>query len=404
VNYIPYGYMNVVPLIYLLKVGYSPDTIGLVYAAGSIAATVGFVPGGILTDRYSRKRILILAAAIPAISYAMFGLTTDRSWLVLASAVGGIGFGGGLANALQTPALYARLARGVAESRRAMLMALVSAAWVVAQGVGAVLSFLPAFFQSTLAQSFFFAHNVSYFVMAAMAVLSAVPLFFLRAETSPTMESRGDPSTTREKPPGVVPNLFTRTDTSKATLLRFSVVFALTGFGAGLFVQLLPTWYNLRFGVSEGAAGLWIAFAQIPSVAAVPLIPMLVRRRGTLFTSVTTGLISTFFVVFMPLAGRFELAALLFVGRSFFWSITWPVLQSYLIGSIEEKRRGTAVGVTYAVWSIANAAATLAGGYVLTMGLLQIPLVVASFIYFGTVLALLTFFRNTSPALTTTTG
>jgi MFS family permease len=403
VNYIPYGYMNVVPLIYLLEIGYSPGVIGLVYATGSIAATVGLVPFGILTDRYSRKRLLILAAAAPAISYAIFGLTRNQSWLVVASAIGGIGFGGGLASALQTPALYSRLAKGVAESRRATLIALVSASWIVAQGVGAILSYLPAFFQSALAQSFFGAHNVSFLTMAALALFSAIPLFFLTEEKMTTTE-KSDLSARAEGPPEEVPALPKRTLASpKTMLLKFSVVFALAGIGVGMFVQLLPTWYNLKFGVSEGTAGLWIAMAQIPSVAAVPLIPLLVRRVGALFTSVATGFVATSFIVFMPLAGQFELVAVLFVGRSFFWSIAWPVLQSYLIGLTREEKRGTAVGVTYAAWSVANAAATLVGGYMFTMGLLQVPLVLATVALFGTTLALLTFFHRVRTAPTTVT-
>ncbi len=181
---------------------------------------------------------------------------------------------------------------------------------------------------------------------------------------------------------------------SKAVLLKFSVVFALGGFGVGMIVQLLPTWYNLKFGVSESTAGLWMAIAQIPSLAAVPLIPQLVKRKGALFTSVTTGFIATFFVMFMPLAGQFELVALLFVGRSVFWSIAWPVLQSCVVGGVEEEERGRAVGVTYAAWSLTNAVATYVGAYLLNVGLLEVPFVIATVAFFGTIAALLMFFRN----------
>jgi MFS family permease len=344
-----------------------------------------------------------VAAAVPAVSYAIFGFTTDQSWLILASVIGGIGIGGGLASALQTPALISVLASGVAESRRATLIALVQASWVVAQGVGAVLSFLPAFLQSALAQTFFAAHSTSYFLMSALAIVSALPLFFLTGKTTTAEGAERAPPTDTGKTLEMTPAASRGVHTSKAVLLKFSIVFALGGFGVGMLVQLLPTWYNLKFGVSEGTAGLWMAIAQIPSLAAVPLIPQLVRRKGALFTSVTTGFIATFFVMFMPLAGQFEIVALLFVGRSIFWSITWPVLQSYVVGGVAEKERGAAVGVTYAAWSITNAAATFMGAYLFNIGQLQVPFVIATAAFFGTITTLLIFFRNSAPEQIVTT-
>src|SRR5207249_1693589 len=62
VNSIPLGYMSVVPLVYLLKIGFSPITIGTIYAASGIANTVGYTPFGVLADRYGRKKFLIIGS------------------------------------------------------------------------------------------------------------------------------------------------------------------------------------------------------------------------------------------------------------------------------------------------------------------------------------------------------
>ena len=62
--------------------------------------------------------------------------------------------------------------------------------------------------------------------------------------------------------------------------MRFSVVFALTGVGLGVLIQLLPTWFALRFGVSEDEVGLWIGLANAASIIAIPLIPRLVEGGG----------------------------------------------------------------------------------------------------------------------------
>lgn len=391
-NYIPYGYMNVVPLIYLLTIGYNTITIGIVYAVSSVAAMAGLVPSGILTDRYGRKKFLIIAAVTPALSYAIFGLSTNPSWLIVASIIGGVGIGGGLASAIQTPALLSTLAGGAPEPKRATLIALVQVDWVVAQGVGAVLSFLPSLLQSTFNLNFMSAHSMSYFLMSALAIASTIPLLFV------TEKDRDLAAETGYVPHAVASSAVNsrarRFISSKAALLKFSLVYALSGLGVGVAIQLLPTWYNLRFGISEGTAGLWMSIALVPSLVAVPLIPRLIRRKGTLFTLVSSGSIATLLLMLMVVPGQFETVALLFVGRSVFWSISWPVLQSYMVGSAKVKERATVVGVTNAAWDGASAAATFVGGYLLQMGLLYVPFLIASASFFAMMLLILIFFRK----------
>src|SRR5271157_4365619 len=88
-NSIPIGYMNVVPLVYLLEVGYKPSTIGLIYGVAAIANTVAYIPFGILADKYGRKIFLIVGGLIPFISYTIFGLTLSPYWLIVAGILGG---------------------------------------------------------------------------------------------------------------------------------------------------------------------------------------------------------------------------------------------------------------------------------------------------------------------------
>src|SRR2546430_483494 len=109
-NSIPIGYMNVVPLVYFLQVGYDPATIGIIYSAGAISCSIGLVPFGVLADRFGRKIFVILGSAIPCISYAIFGFTLNPYYLIIAGIVGGVGFAGGFASSLSTPSFFPLLA------------------------------------------------------------------------------------------------------------------------------------------------------------------------------------------------------------------------------------------------------------------------------------------------------
>ncbi|MFQ5838524.1 MAG: MFS transporter [Thermoplasmata archaeon] len=54
--------------VYVRSLGASPSEVGLVLAVSTLVASVAFIPGGILADRYDRKRVMILgwSLALPA--------------------------------------------------------------------------------------------------------------------------------------------------------------------------------------------------------------------------------------------------------------------------------------------------------------------------------------------------
>ena len=144
-NSIPIGYMNVVPLVYLLEVGFDPSLIGVIYAAGAVANTVAYIPFGILADKYGRKVFLIVGGFIPFVSYAIFGLTLNPYLLMFASVLGGVGLAGGLAVAINSPALLPLVAATVSDKDRTNLFGIMQGTWIVALTIGALLSFLPSY-------------------------------------------------------------------------------------------------------------------------------------------------------------------------------------------------------------------------------------------------------------------
>ena len=180
VNSIPIGYMNVVPLVYLLEVGYDPSTIGAIYALGAIANTVAYIPFGLLADRYGRKVFLIVGGFIPFISYAIFGLTLDPLWLIFASILGGIGLAGGLGVAMSTPSLLPLLAATTNDKNRTRLFGILQGAWIIALTIGALLSFLPSVLGSSFSLSSQVHHSYSYFAMSLLVAVSTIPVLFIK--------------------------------------------------------------------------------------------------------------------------------------------------------------------------------------------------------------------------------
>jgi len=401
-NSIPVGYINVVPLVYLAEIGYNPSAIGIIYSASAIATTIGLIPGGLLADRYGKKKLLIVGTFLPVVSYVIFGLTLDSSLLTIASVIGGVGFAGGLGAAIASPSLFPMLAGSTSENKRSTLFGILYGAWAVALTIGSALSFLPNLFSLFFALNDRSAHFYSYFVMSGVAAAAVLPILFVKEKSQ-----RGDSNTRprsnsflQEQSQEELPHqsrAFSVGIMSRSSVAQFSLIFAFTGFGLGVLVQLLPTWFNLRYGASETTIGFWMAMSNLATIVSIPLIPRLVGRRGDIFTATATGIVGAFILALMAFAATFETAASLFAIRSIVVGVSWAVVQSYMMSIVTENQRGTIVGFTYTTWGVGVSLGTLIGGELLGAGLLTLPFVAAVISYLASSAALWFFFRKVKP-------
>ncbi len=270
--------------------------------------------------------------------------------------------------------------------------------WTLALSIGAVLSVLPSAFEYIFKQSPMTAHSNSYFLMAGLMVVSVVPLLLYKESRI----SGRDANVPADVLPYVARRRLDRVRirlpvTSWGRIARFSVIFGLTGVGLGVLVQLLPTWFALRFGVSEDEVGLWIGLANAVSILAIPLIPRLVSRRGILVSSAMCGISASAFLAAMPFAGTFEGAASLFVARSLLEAMGWAMLLSYTMGVVEEAERATTTAITFTAWGVGATVGTFVGGELLGAGLLLIPFVIGVLAYVAASAALPSFFGKSKP-------
>ena len=108
-------------------------------------------------------------------------------------------------------------------------------------------------------------------------------------------------------------------------------------------------------------------------------------------------LVSCVFLALMPLSGSFEVAAIFFVIRSVLTTVSWPILQSYMMGIVLERERATVTGITYTAWALMSSAGTFLGGYLLGEGQLTLPFVFGVFGYVTSAVLLFLFFRKIKP-------
>ncbi len=136
---------------------------------------------------------------------------------------------------------------------------------------------------------------------------------------------------------------------SRQQIAKFSATLGLVGFASGIGVQLLSLWFNKVYGTSESVLGPWFAAAEITSLVVVPIIPRLTKTLGSPKSVLITQGLSACLLASMILAPTYQSAALIFVARNFFMNISWPVQQSYLMGTVIPEERASASAITYTI-------------------------------------------------------
>ena len=140
---LPIGLLLVFFPLYLHDLGLRTLLIGGIFTAAGLGSSVLLLAIGPLADRFGRRAFLIAGTALPALGFAIFTLTTNTGWLVVASMLGGVGFSGGLGGALTTATFNPLLAGTVPPPQRTAVMSWSEAVWTSATACGALLAGLP---------------------------------------------------------------------------------------------------------------------------------------------------------------------------------------------------------------------------------------------------------------------
>lgn len=387
-NSLPLGFTLVVLPIYLSDIGFSGEVIGAIASVSSFANTIAFVPFAIAADRYGRKPFAISGFLSAALAYVLFAFTRDLNSLLLAAAIGGIGLAGGFSTAVWTPAWTAMLAEKASPEKRTKAFAWSQGIWTLALTAGSAMSVLPAFFRTGLHATFPASYEYTFLIFAGLAILSGLVLL-------PVPEAKANPSTLN----GAAPRRFLPTR-SRAQIAKFSVTLGLVGFASGIGIQLLSLWFKRTYGTSETTLGPWFAAAEITSLVVVPIIPRLTSSLGSPRSVLITQGLSAGLLGSMVLAPTYQLAALILIARNFFMNISWPVQQSYLMGTVTADERASASAITSTIWGIGSSFSPILAGYFLSgtnFLWLSAPLLIGGAAYLGSAIAFYFLFRGTPP-------
>jgi len=173
------GYGIIVPILpfYAETLGASAFDLAVIVAAFPLAQSISYALLGRLSDRFGRRRLIVVGLGISAVSYVAFGFASSFSTLLLSRL--GAGFGAGTFAVLQAFA-----ADMTDDSRRTAAMGYVGASYGVGLMLGPVLASLTSVF--------------GYSVTGLAAALLAIAGAFLAGLCLPRSIGRNDKQSARK--------------------------------------------------------------------------------------------------------------------------------------------------------------------------------------------------------------
>lgn len=339
------GFAIVVPYLYfyVLSLGGSAFLYGVLLASYSLLSFIFTPIVARLSDRFGRRKILLIALAVSSVSYLIFGASQAIWLLFLGRMLAGT-------TAATVPVAQAYVADVTSQENRLRYLGFIGAgaglAFILGPAIGGTLSDL-------------FGYGVPSFLASALAFVNLFSAYFRLPEPSRFLSRKQ-----------MVTSFGSLLDVVKKRqiLLLISVYFLF--FVAFVFLQAsLSPWLQVVFGFGSLEVGLVFFFIGSISVfTQAVLLPRLGRKFGRL----TLSLLSfAFFVTGLLILAAVQNLVFLFVVAaviSFGFGIQYITLNTLISLNTPEEAQGGTLGFAWAIAALAQSIAPVLATSAFSLG------------------------------------
>ena len=362
-----FSYLGVVFTIYLSQLGYSTVTIGVIINTAYTSAAVLTAVWGFLSDRYGRKNILILLAALTIVSNVIYIFFSHLVFIIAAVIIANVGAGGsgagGQGGGPMSPVEQALLAEKCSPENRNAVFSANAFVGSMMGALGALLSGLPQYLQ----EAWGWQPIPSYKPLFALTIVFSLVLIFAysRIEEHHVAKKR------ERKPLVTKANKF---------VLKMSLLGMIDNLGGGLISPLISYWFFLRYGVELKSLGFMFFLSYFLAAMSFLTAPLIARRIGVVRTmAFSHGLASAIWLA-LPLAPTFGVAAALTIVRSYLAYMDNPLRSSFIMGVVRPEDRGSAAGFTTLSRHVPVAISPTLSAYLMQAFTLNVPVFIGGFL------------------------
>ena len=372
-----FGISGVIFNLYLTDAGFSEDFIGFFLSISMFAtAGIAFV-AGLLTDKASRKKIILAANIIVFAAVFVQYTTLNPLGLILSQIFLG------LSSAFREVAWSPYITDLSTERERAHLFGFAGGISLLTVLAGNLLGgFLPQLFAGMLGIPEGGSLVVPYQFTLWLSLIPSAIAVLLVTQMTPDTPAK----TTVRRALKNIKNW--------GFIGKYASSITAVGLGAGMIVMFFNLYFTHEFPIDSGLLGIIFAINTILLSLENFLAPALADRIGKVRTVVVTEILSIPFLVMLWWAPILQFAVLGYVMRSVLMNMSGPVSNAFFMEGLSKEERSTAVGVVRTGDSFVRAIAANLGGWLLALGLYRLPYLLVSGLYLLGIFLFYGFFRR----------
>lgn len=361
-----YGFLSIILVLYLIDIGLGGVQVGLLLALTLVGDAIISLFITTRADRFGRKRMLILGAALMLFAGTVFALTNNFAILLVAAIIGVISPSGKEVGPFLSIE-QSSLSQIVSAKERTMVFAWYNLLGSFAAASGALAG---GWFVQFL-QNGGISPLDSYRSIIIGYALFGLVLVVLFLGLSKKVE-------VKVTEPDGIKRIF-GLHRSKRTVFKLSALFSLDAFAGAFIVQsILAYWFYVKFDTDPGMLGTIFFAANILAGFSALAAVRIAKRIGLVRTMVYTHMPSNILLILIPLMPDFTSALALLLIRFSISQMDVPTRQSYVVAVVSEDERSAATGITGVARTIGSSVALLFVGFLLSdNALISIPFFIA---------------------------
>lgn len=374
------GFIGVVLAVMLFRSGLSSVQIGVVIGAGLAGAGLATSLSALYVDRFGRRLslgLLSLIGAVPLFALAWrpaFPIVLPFAFMGMLNAMG--------SDRSAAFAIEQAILPGLVQDRhRTWTLSWYNVALDTGTAVGSLLASLPLAIAHWKEIEVLTGYR---YVLSGLGILGIVSsLAYLFLSRSVEIDDGRNVSGQRVSPE------------TKRIVARLSALFSIDAFGGGFLADaLISYWFFRRFGVPEQGLGLLFAVIHVLNATSHLGAAWLARKIGLLNTMVFTHIPSSLFLIAVPFAPSFPIAAFLLLCRESLVEMDVPTRQSYTAAVVRPEERTFAAAVTNVARNLGWAGSSSLSGIFMRTVSLGAPIFIGSSLKIAYDIALYISFRS----------
>jgi MFS family permease len=375
VNSFAFGVSNVIFNLYMIEAGFGEDFLGFFLSISMFATAFIAIVAGILTDRRSRKTIVLVSSFV-SLSMVIVQYTSLDPIILMFSQIFL-----GLSSAFSQVSWFPYITDLSTNQERAHLFGFSSGVALLSVLAGNLVGgFLPGWLLPVMG-----AQGALFLSYRYTLWFSLIPMFVGGVLIIPMSRDTASESVSAFGMQNVK---------NWGFIAKYASTVTIVGLGAGMIVLFFNIFFAMEFAADSSLIGIIFGINTIVLAAGNFIAPAMADRIGKVRTVVLTEALSVPFLLMIAWAPVLYMAVIAYVARTALMNMGGPVANAFFMESLSKEERATAVGIVRTGDSFVRGVAANIGGMLLAAGLYRLPYLLVSGLYVLSVVMFYYFFKG----------